>query len=1002
MAFLNQTKRTPNLCIAGALMALCSWMTLSAQMLPFKVFSIDDGLLQSSVFSIYQDSMGYLWFGTTAGVSRYDGHSFHNFSNEFELADPVVRIITEDSQGRIWFGTGSGVSVYDGVSFENHLIEKIVPGAEVRTLCFDRDGILWIGTSRGIASIQDGRLQFFDDTPATWMCAAPDGRLWVATLQGLRYIEDNRLIQPAQPDLISGLFITALLVDRTGGFWLGSRGDGLYTWSAEDGRIEHFLEGTHINHIFQDRGGDVWVATRDHGVYRFTGTRIRTYDRSRGLPNNSINTVCQDREGSMWFGTYSGGAAHLKSENFLNYPRQDGFSEPSAYCFAQDVEGNYWIGTNGSGVSVLRGDKFSVITTRDGLTHDKVMSIHIGSDQRVWMGTLEGLSIFDKGKFTNLYAADGLSNDKVFDIYEASNGDIWLATMDGITRFRDSKPFVFAAGVPGSGKRFNTIVEDRDGILWFGGKGLLRFDGEEFVEIPFPGDWRDPYINDLIQDKRGRLWIAMSSGLACYQNGAFTRYGRENGLAYELCKTVIEDKDGKIWVGTIRGLNRFDTESNRFDLFTTKDGILSNEVIRGASYRDTHGNIWFGTSRGITIFTYQAEVTPNRVAPPIHITGFKVLGAEHEMVNGMELEYNQNSVEFDFEGITFTSPEDLYYRYMLIGLHTDWVEGKANALPFASLAPGNYIFKVKAINGDGVESVDPASFAFTIVPPLWQRSWFIALEVVLVLFVVFLIFQAQVRRERLKAEALSAIEANKAKSAFLAHMSHELRTPLNAILGYSEILEEDFRYNQHKDYVEDIQKVQFSAHQLLSLINNILDISKIDAGKMMVFFEDFEADAIIEMVRTMVLPLVRKNENEFIVHCRDVGRIHADKAKLRQVLLNLISNAAKFTRDGQIVLDITRHRESKREWVVFKVIDNGIGMTDEEKASLFQEYNQAGKPMDSNLGGTGLGLVISRRFCEMMQGQLSVESRPGQGSTFTVRLPIPLENMSQKAQGSPA
>ena len=365
------------------------------------------------------------------------------------------------------------------------------------------------------------------------------------------------------------------------------------------------------------------------------------------------------------------------------------------------------------------------------------------------------------------------------------------------------------------------------------------------------------------------------------------------------------------------------------------------------------------------------------------------MGKVREMEQGLALPFNQNAVEFEFSGITFTAPEDMVYEYQLEGLRSDWVSGKNNVLPFASLAPGDYTFRVKAFNADGVESPEPASYSFTIIPPLWRRGWFIALEVMVALLAVYLIIQAQVRRERLKAEALSAIEANRAKSAFLAHMSHELRTPLNAILGYSEILEEDFRYNQHQDYVEDIRKVQFSAHQLLSLINNILDISKIDAGKMMVFMEDFEANAIIEMVRTMVMPLVRKNDNEFIVRCRDVGQIHADKAKLRQVLLNLISNAAKFTRDGRIIMDISSQTEGDQKWVVFKVIDNGIGMTEEEMAALFHEYNQASKSLDSNLGGTGLGLVISRRFCQMMHGKLTVDSVQGEGSTFTVKLPAP-------------
>jgi len=987
-----------------------------AQMLPFKTFSSDDGLIQSSVFALYQDGKGYLWLGTTAGVSRYDGHGFTNFGREFGLNDPVVRTIKEDRKGLIWFGTGSGLSSFDGTSFKNYGVADGLADPDVRALILDGDGSLWVGTYGGLSVIRDDRLESLGGLgPASRVIALAldrNDRVWFGSTEGLGVIKDGKPQILSKPAIENGHIITALHIDGKNRFWLGIglRDDktfphktfrqGFYLWDpAQSEELVPVIPDIAVTHIYEDRDNRIWAATRDDGVFRYSGVGVPplVYNRESGLPNNSINTVFQDSEGSMWFGTYAGGVSHLKNENFFNYPIQNGFQVPSSYSFCQDREGAYWIGTNGAGVSRLKDGVFTAFTTKDGLAHDKVLSSMIDRDGRLWLGTLNGVSLRENGTFRNL--TDGLSSSKIFDIHQSQSGDIWMATIDGISCYSNGAFRKFPQGEPGRGARFNAILEDRDGVLWFAGKGILRYDGQNFEPFNLGADMDDPYINDITQDSEGNVWLAMSGGLVRYGADGRRLFTQKDGLSSESCKTVIEDENGVIWIGTIRGLNRFNGES--FDLFTTKDGILSNEFMRGADFKDDQGNIWFGTNKGITIFNYNATIKPNLLPPPIHITGFSIYGTPTEMTPNLELPYNKNYVAFDFSGITFTAPEELTYYFRLEGLEEEWTSGRVGMRQYGNLAPGPYTFRVKAINGDRVESATEATYSFVIIPPIWQRGWFLVIELLLVVAVIYMIFRAQVRKERLKAEARSAIEANKAKSAFLAHMSHELRTPLNAILGYSEILEEDFRYNRHPDYVEDIQKVQFSAHHLLSLINNILDISKIDAGKMMIFYENFQPGVIIEMVRNTVMPLVRKNDNEFIVRCSDVGMIRADKAKLRQVLLNLISNASKFTQDGQIILDISKSVEDGKEWILFKVIDNGIGMTKEEQDLLFEEFIQASDSISSQFGGTGLGLVISRRFCQIMQGNLSAESEPGKGSVFTVRLPAEGGELTQTAADSP-
>jgi signal transduction histidine kinase len=244
--------------------------------------------------------------------------------------------------------------------------------------------------------------------------------------------------------------------------------------------------------------------------------------------------------------------------------------------------------------------------------------------------------------------------------------------------------------------------------------------------------------------------------------------------------------------------------------------------------------------------------------------------------------------------------------------------------------------------------------------------------------------------------------ANRAKSQFLANMSHELRTPLNAIIGYAEILHEEAEDRGLQEFVPDLSRIRSSGRHLLALINDVLDLSKIEAGKMELYLEEFSLRQVIEDVAATVAPLVARNSNTLQLQVSDeLGVMCADAIKFRQVLLNLLSNASKFTESGLVTLTATAARRGGVDHAVIEVRDSGIGMTQEQMAKLFEAFAQADASTTRRYGGTGLGLAISRKFCRMMGGDITVASEPGVGSTFTLRLPLRVGRPADGAGAAP-
>jgi signal transduction histidine kinase len=626
-----------------------------------------------------------------------------------------------------------------------------------------------------------------------------------------------------------------------------------------------------------------------------------------------------------------------------------------------------------------------------------------------------------------LSKADGLVNDNVISLAAGKAGDLWILTDGGLSHYdgRAFRNFAIESGLSKAGFNVGSLAVDSKNQVWIGttAMGLFRFDGTQFERFTttngLASDWVIPAI---LPASDGVVWIGTDNGLSKLSNGRFSTYkNTQRRLANTSLTDLLRDAEGILWIATPDGVTRYDGQT--WSTLGNVDGLETSVVWH--TLQDRQGDYWFTTDKGVA--TYH----PDRTSPrPPHLTiladtEFTEKDAPVEITAGRRTQFKLSVVDLK------TRPETRRFRWQFTDGERSidggreapgWLPGtRETQFDWETNRAGIYTIAVQYIDRDFNYS-PPLVMRLRVAPVWYANAWIVvpsgsaALGLVGWAFIARTLYvrkrrEAQWLREqllqqekqaRLKLEAKNeelasardvaeharetADEANRAKSQFLASMSHELRTPLNAIIGYSEMLQVEAPEIGAESMISDLGKIHGAAKHQLGLVNDILDLSKIEAGKMTLFSEEFDVAKLVHEVEAMVQPLVAKNVNRLDVACPpDIGHMRADQTKVRQALFNLLSNASKFTEEGTIRLEAKR--TSAPDQIIFRVSDTGIGMTPEQLGKLFQAFSQADASTPKKYGGTGLGLAISNKFCQMMGGDLAAESEFGKGTTFTVTLP---------------
>jgi ligand-binding sensor domain-containing protein/serine phosphatase RsbU (regulator of sigma subunit) len=749
------------------ILLLCLIKPVIAQTYYFDNYSVSEGLGQSTVFKIIQDSRHVLWIGTQSGVSRFDGRTFENLSKEEGLALNGVRAIFEDSRKMIWLGhSGGGLTRWSPEGFEVITVLSGTIKGNVTSIAEDKQGKIWITTDGSGAykisnpSASAAALIFthykgdkLSDRIFGSSLSAADSIFFVTDI-GIKLInsKDNSFSNFAPQGLTTYWTKTCILEDSEGNIWFGTYHGGLYKYIKSENRFKVYdirdgLSFNWISTLFEDSQANIWAGTWGGGITRINKDGLKAFTTSNGLPDDKIWCITEDAEGNILIGTNEHGLSIFKGERFSSISQKDGLKDPQVWAINQDKSGKYWFGTN-NGISIFnpaadRGKRFSSINENSHpLNSTQIRAISHDSKGRMWIATYNGgINMYDpnSAKFTyypELHMPGILPTDLIITGMVIDKKDrIWLGTVEGLAFFdpvsRKGDRLTISSGLPAL--EVTSIFCDSKGALWVGlrGAGISKqvSDSLRFVSVD---TLKSITPKCFAEDTKGNLWIGTEGqGIFVFNGHSVSRHiSEKDGLLANLINLLICDKTGNVYIGTNKGLNKYDNAGEKIYTYTRKNGFTGIETKENSAYLDLNGNLWFGTVAGAMEYFPQMDFKREN-QPLTDIKSIRINYAFRKLEPNLVLKYSENNVIFDFQSICLTNPEAVAYQVMLKGADPDWQPVTQQPMvSYPSLPPRKYTFMVRARNSEGTWNKEPVIYSFQIKPPFYKTWWFIMLCIV--------------------------------------------------------------------------------------------------------------------------------------------------------------------------------------------------------------------------------------------------------------------------------
>lgn len=1041
----------------------------------FKNLSIRNGLSQNTVNAILQDRKGFMWLGTKDGLNRYDGLSFrkfkHDAANPRSIGNSFITSLYEDFNGNIWVGTDAGVYIYypEKEAFEEfdyQSLEKTRIERSVSMIAGDKQGRVWIAVEAQGMFCYDARQKLLRNYPLSEIssnikCFTFDsgGTLWLGFYgDGLYYSKDNlATVHPyGSPEdgkrEFEGGVITKIVQGNYNCLYIGSVKEGVSELNLTSGQVRNLLaidesgESIFCRDLLPYSDNELWIGT-ESGIYiynlrtaQFIHLRASLYD-SYSLSDNAIYALYKDREEGLWIGSYFGGVDYYPRQYTYfakYYPKNIANSlhgkRVREFCRADD--GTLWIGTEDGGLNHFnpKTKEFHFFEPSAGFTNIHGLCM---DGSHLWVGTFsKGLRVIDTRTgvilrtYTEGHTSHSLNDNSIFSICRTSAGEIYLGTLFGLLRYNRTQDN-FDRIPELNGKFVYDIKEDSYGNLWLAtyANGAYCYDVSARRWKNYVFDAEDekslPYdkVLSVFEDSYRQIWLTTQGGGFCLfhpDTETFTRYGLKDGLPNDVVYQIVEDDDRFLWLTTNNGLVRFDPKTMEMKVFSTANGLPTNQFNYRSGFKDEAGNIYLGSINGFVAFDPRT-FAENRQVPAVAITDFLLFNKEVPVgetdsplkssitfSDKVVLTADQNSFSFRIAALSYQAPRMNKLMYKLEGFDEGWLTiGESPLVTYSNLGYGDYVFKVKASNSDGVWNEQETSLHLSILPPFYLSGWAYCFYVLFFMgCLVCVIFYFKRRNYRKQHRQMEMLEQEKerevyhAKIDFFTNVAHEIRTPLTLIKGPLEniILKKEV----DSETKEDLYIMKQNTERLLNLTNQLLDFRKTETRGFRLNFTECDVVAVLRETYLRFTSLAKQKGLDFILELpQECFMADVNQEALTKIISNLLNNGVKY---ASTYLRISLETDEK----VFHIrtFNDGEMIPDTMKEEIFKPFVRLDKE-DEVTTGTGIGLALSRSLAELHQGSLMME-KGEEVNCFCLTLPVnqdstitlSAENVSQVEENS--
>jgi two-component sensor histidine kinase/ligand-binding sensor domain-containing protein len=996
-------KHLANRIWVSLLFLLSSAAVLQSQTYNFKTYSLDEGLSQSEISDILEDSRGYLWIGTKGGgICKFDGKEFQAFDQKDGLSGQLITGIAEDKKGNIWVSsTWGGISFYNGKKFTSITHKNGLPGDHFDHIIVDeQNNIILFG--HGAIYVYDGKKSrlISDQMPSlsgndvTSVYKDNKGNIWIGTSNGMYALKGQILYDFKNNPLLNQGEIKSITGDNDGNIWclkspqtfvhINSYSSYLFNnLKAEIADSIVLPKDAQPNSIHMDKRLQLWVTTANNGIYKLAKGHFVHFDASSGLPINAMRTIYEDHSGCFWIGTSGGGLVKFMDQTFTYYENLPGFKEGDVFALAPDKTNAIWCSSIAKGLFRFDGKTTTEYNTNKELHDFTIRSIYCDKKGMMWFGGPGGIKTWDNNQFKPFKLEDTLQvNVSVFQ--EDSYGKMWVGSRgQGLFRIDGKKVEHWGAAEGLMNPFVYSIEEDNQGNIWLGtGNGVYKFANGKFRQYGAESGICNPYIGSMVKDKFGHIWMGTDNCVVMFNGSSFQSISTQEGLSSGTIYLLNQDDYGNIWVGTNKGVDEIILNSNgqikMIRNFGKSEGFRGIECNSRSTCLDNSGNLWFGTVKGVIRYNPREERDFDEL-PSVHISKIRLFYENTDWTTytdsvsswdylpvNVALPDDKNHITFDFKAINKTAPDNIKYRFMLKGFDIDWSpEVETPFATYSNLPPGNYVFRVKAANKrDGWNEV-PAEFSFRINKPYYETWWFVSLCLLMAGSCIYAYNQFRKKKQQAERDSLETviqlrtaelIKQKEEKEVLLKEIHHRVKNNLQVINSLISIQSSFIEDQKSLDVFEECK----NRIRAIALIHEKLYNSE-DFGRINI------KDYIQMLVQNMIETYNIDKKISLILDLK-IEHLNLNTTVPLGLLLNeIISNSLKYAftdlDKGEIIIRLNTVGDTNS--FVLIIGDNGQGY----------EGNPFGNdPLNS------LGLELVKILAEQLNGH--IEKIPMDGTYY--------------------